>query len=192
MSKKKSTKSRIVEAAWKLFQAKGYDETTIEDIIALSETSKGTFYHYFAGKDTLLSSLSELFDSYYEELMPAIDAEMNAVDKLILLCCQVHKIIGEQIQPNLLAYLYSSQVVTKGDRHLLDRNRYYYTVIHEIAEEGIRRGEIRGDLSVREVSQIYSMCERAIIYDYCICDASYDLGEYTSRMIPILLQGIRA
>lgn len=192
MSKKKSTKSRIVEAAWKLFQEKGYDETTIEDIIALSGTSKGTFYHYFAGKDTLLSSLSELFDSYYEELVPNIDPEMNAVDKLILMCRQVHRIIGEQIQPNLLAYLYSSQVVTKGDRHLLDRNRYYYSVINEVAEEGIRRGEIRPDLTVREVSQIYSMCERAIIYDYCICDASYDLGDYTDRMIPILLQGIRS
>ena len=185
MTRKKTTKSRIVEAAWKLFQEKGYDETTIEDIIALSGTSKGTFYHYFAGKDTLLSSLSELFDSYYEELIPAMPKDLGAVDKLIWLCCEVHRIIGEQIQPNLLAYLYSSQVVTKGDRHLLDKNRYYYTIIHEIAEEGFRNGEIRADLTVRDVSQIYSMCERAIIYDY-------DLGDYTTRVIPMLLEGIRA
>ena len=192
MAKKKSTKSRIVEAAWQLFQEKGYDETTIEDIIALSDTSKGTFYHYFPGKDALLSSLSELFDSYYEELLPELSDEMNAVDKLIELCCRVHRTIGKQVQPNLLAYLYSSQVVTRGNRHLLDKNRLYYTMISQIAEAGIRKGGIRAALTVQEISQIYAMCERAIIYDYCIHDAAYDLGEFTARAIPLLLQGIRA
>ena len=39
------------------------------DIVCESETSKGSFYHYFDGKDALLSSLSVLFDERYEELM---------------------------------------------------------------------------------------------------------------------------
>ncbi|MBO6163598.1 MAG: TetR/AcrR family transcriptional regulator [Lachnospiraceae bacterium] len=192
MAKKISTKSRIIEAAWKLFRAKGYEETTIEDIIALSGTSKGTFYHYFAGKDALLSSLSDLFDSYYEELYPSLPKDMNRVDMLIELCQRVHQMIGEEIQLNVLAYLYSSQVVTKGNRHLLDQNRFYYQMIREIVEDGFRRGEIRSDLTTAEVSRIYSMCERAIIYDYCICDGAVDLGKYTTKMIPILLAGLRA
>ena len=48
-------------AAWKLFYEQGYEETTVEDIIFESETSKGSFYHYFDGKDALLSSLSVPF-----------------------------------------------------------------------------------------------------------------------------------
>ena len=64
MTKPQTTKSKIVDAAWSLFREKGYDETTIEDIISLSGTSKGTFYHYFNGKDALLGSLSDIFDSY--------------------------------------------------------------------------------------------------------------------------------
>ncbi|MDD6211698.1 MAG: TetR/AcrR family transcriptional regulator [Clostridiales bacterium] len=192
MAKKQSTKSKIIEAAWKLFHENGYEETTIEDIIAQSGISKGTFYHYFSGKDSLLSSLSDIFDSYYEELILELDDQMNTVDKLITLCCRAHQMIGERIQLNLLSSLYSSQVVTKGDKHLLNQNRYYYKLVQQLADEGIRRGEIRSDLSVFEVAKIFSMCERAIIYDYCICEASYDLGEYTSTVIPILLEGIRA
>ena len=65
----RNTKGRIVAAAWKLFYEQGYEETTVEDIIFESETSKGSFYHYFDGKDALLSSLSVLFDERYEELM---------------------------------------------------------------------------------------------------------------------------
>ena len=71
MSKKtaRNTKGKIIVAAWKLFYEQGYDDTTIEEIIEESGTSKGSFYHYFTGKDALLSSLSYMFDEKYEELI---------------------------------------------------------------------------------------------------------------------------
>ena len=79
----RNTKGRIVAAAWKLFYEQGYEETTVEDIIFESETSKGSFYHYFDGKDALLSSLSVLFDERYEELM---QQEHDELDCIGLLC----------------------------------------------------------------------------------------------------------
>ena len=51
MDTKKSVKSRIVSAAWQLFYEKGYNGTTVDDIIELSGTSKGSFYYYFSTKD---------------------------------------------------------------------------------------------------------------------------------------------
>lgn len=63
MAKKtRNTRGRIVSAAWKLFYEQGYEDTTVEEIIEQSHTSKGSFYHYFDGKDALLSTLSLLFD----------------------------------------------------------------------------------------------------------------------------------
>ncbi|MBR5488572.1 MAG: TetR/AcrR family transcriptional regulator, partial [Firmicutes bacterium] len=55
MKKKNSrnTKGRIVSAAWQLFYRQGYDDITIEEIVEASGTSKGSFYHYFDGKDAL-------------------------------------------------------------------------------------------------------------------------------------------
>ena len=37
------TRGRIVSAAWKLFYEQGYEDTTVEEIIELSGTSKGLF-----------------------------------------------------------------------------------------------------------------------------------------------------
>ena len=53
MAKKtaRGTRGKIVGAAWKLFYEQGYEDTTVEEIIELSHTSKGSFYHYFDGKD---------------------------------------------------------------------------------------------------------------------------------------------
>ena len=51
---KPNMKSKIVDAAWELFYEKGYNDTTVEDIIKLSGTTKGSFYYYFGSKDSLL------------------------------------------------------------------------------------------------------------------------------------------
>ena len=53
MSKRRpnNTKGKIIKAAWELFYQNGYEDTTVEEIIERSGTSKGSFYHYFKGKD---------------------------------------------------------------------------------------------------------------------------------------------
>ena len=87
MAKKstRNTRGRIVSAAWKLFYEQGYEDTTVEEIIELSGTSKGSFYHYFDGKDALLSTLSSLFDEKYEELTGLLTPEMTAMEQLLFL-----------------------------------------------------------------------------------------------------------
>ncbi|TVY09660.1 FAD-dependent oxidoreductase [Paenibacillus cremeus] len=47
----------MMEVALKLFIEQGYDQVSVDDIIAATHTSKGTFYHYFAGKDEILREI---------------------------------------------------------------------------------------------------------------------------------------
>ena len=56
MDTKKSVKSRIVSAAWQLFYEKGYNGTTVDDVIELPGTSTGSFYYYFNTKTKLLKT----------------------------------------------------------------------------------------------------------------------------------------
>ena len=145
---KRNVKSRIVSAAWQLFYEKGYNGTTVDDIIALSGTSKGSFYYYFSTKDELLNTLSVILDEYYEELDVEMDPELNSYDKLLYLNDKMHTMMEEKISMDLLASLYSTQLVTAGDNSLLDRNRKYYQLISRIVDEGQKRGQIRSDISV--------------------------------------------
>lgn len=125
MAKGNNTKAKIARVAWKLFHEKGYEETTIDEIILQSGTSKGSFYHYYSGKDELLASLPEIFDAKYEEVMQALDpGDGTCFDKLMTLCFSVHDLIESDIPVGLLASLYSSQVVTKGDKHLLNQKPF--------------------------------------------------------------------
>ena len=81
----RDTRGRIIAAAWQLFYEQGYEETTIDEIVEESGTSKGSFYHYFRSKDDLLGTLSDLFDRKYEELEPEIADIESCYDKLIVL-----------------------------------------------------------------------------------------------------------
>ena len=191
MARMNTTKAKITKVAWQLFHEKGYSETTIDDIIAASGTSKGSFYHYYSSKDELLSSLSEVFDAKYEEVMQPLDKDMNSYEKLLYLCYTVHDMIEKEIPIGLLASLYSSQVVTKGDKHLQNQDRYYYYVFRQIIDEGQKRGQIATDLTVREIQQLYTLAERAIIYDYCFSNGNYSLSEYTRKIMPRLISTIK-
>ena len=143
---KKSAKNKIVSAAWQLFYEKGYNGTTVDDIIELSGTSKGSFYYYFSTKDELLNTLSLMLDEYYEELDARIDSEMNSFYKLLYLNYEMHKWIEENISIELLTSLYSTQLTTQGQSCLLDQNRIYYRLINRIIEEGQKRGQIVADV----------------------------------------------
>lgn len=193
MSKKTSrnTRGRIIEAAWKLFYRYGYDDTTVEEIIEESGTSRGSFYHYFEGKDALLSSLSYLFDEKYEQLMDSIDPEMNCFDQLMYLNQELFGMIDSSISLDLIARLYSSQLVTRGDRHLMDHNRTYYKLLRQIIQEGQKRGQLRTDVTVSEMVRVYAMCERALIYDWCLSGGDYSLQQYSKTMLPMFFGSFR-
>lgn len=187
MRKSRNTKGRIVSAAWRLFYDQGYDNTTVDEIILESGTSKGSFYHYFEGKDALLSSLSYLFDEKYETLVSEMDTDMESFDKLIYLNQELFAMIEDSISIDLLARLYSSQLVTRGEKHLLDRSRFYYRLLRQIIAEGQAVGQLTNTLTVNEMVKMYALCERALIYDWCISGGEYSLRAYGRQMMPRFL-----
>lgn len=192
MAKKSSnTKGKIVSAAWKLFYEQGYDDTTVEEIIDESKTSKGSFYHYFTGKDALLSSLSYLFDEKYGELRGNLDEYENSFDKLMYLNRELFDMIENNISLDLLARLYSSQIITAGEKHLLDHNRLYYKLLRSIVSDGQKKGELTGDMTVNEIVKSYAMLERAFLYDWCLCNGDYSLKSYAQKMMPVFLSEIK-
>lgn len=193
MSKKndRNTKGKIITAAWDLFYEQGYEDTTVEEIIEQSGTSKGSFYHYFEGKDALLGSLSYIFDEEYSKLQDGFPGNMSSFDKLLYLNCELFSMIEDRIDIDLLTRLYSTQLVTKGEKHLLDNKRLYYKLLRKIVTEGQKSGELTHDMTVNEIVKLYAMCERALIYDWCLCNGEYSLASYAKSVMPMFLSAIR-
>lgn len=185
--KRRSTKSRIIKAAWNLFYKNGYDNTTVEDIIAASKTSKGTFYHYFKGKEPLLNSLSDLFDQKYEELAATIDPDMCPYDKLLFLNHELFHMIETSVDIHLLAFLYSSQLTTKDKKSLSDNKRFYFRWVSEIINDALESGDFSNTSSTEELMNIYAMYERALLYDWALFKGKFSLTKHSDRLLPHVL-----
>lgn len=189
-SQKNETKSRIVSAAWQLFYQYGYENTTIDDIVEASHTSKGSFYYYFESKNSLLSSLSFLFDEKYAELMLVMDETLGPIEKLVYLNQELFSMIDNTVPAPILNQLFSAQLTLQGNQQLLDPNRTYYKVLRQIAVEGQQQGVWLEKLTVSDITKAYAVFERGLMYDWCVCNGSYSLCQYSQHMLPLFLRGL--
>ena len=87
MKKGDLRRAQILDAAEKLFFEKGYDRTSVQDILDALGMSKGGFYHYFDAKDAVLRAVSE---RRAERRFSRLNTELyggrrSAIDRLNLL-----------------------------------------------------------------------------------------------------------
>lgn len=86
ISKGEAKKQAILDTAQSLFYEKGYEQTSVQDIIDALQTSKGSFYHHFESKIELLITLCEqrIFEAL-EDYKEQSEQEQSAYGKLSML-----------------------------------------------------------------------------------------------------------
>ena len=62
----------------------------------------------------------------------------------------------------------------------------------QIVSAGQASGELRQDRTGNDIVKAYALWERALLYDWCICNGEYSLREYAGKLMPMFLQSIRA
>ena len=100
--------------------------------------------------------------------------------------------IENRVSLDLLARMYSTQLVTAGEKHLLDNNRTYFKLLRKIISHGQQNGSLKNDVSTNEILKAYALFERALLYDWCICNGNYSLCNYSQSLLPMFLSGFRA
>ncbi|MBS0220170.1 MAG: TetR/AcrR family transcriptional regulator [Proteobacteria bacterium] len=66
-------REELIDAAQALFLGKGFDDTSVDEIVKAADVAKGTFYFYFKTKDDVLQALRTRFvDGFHSRLDAAI------------------------------------------------------------------------------------------------------------------------
>ena len=84
----RATREQLIEVATGLFAERGYEETSIEAVLAAAGVSRGALYHHFGGKDALFEAVLEAVENgitarLTEEITGAPDA-VSAVESAAL------------------------------------------------------------------------------------------------------------
>lgn len=138
--KSKETKKRIQEAAEKLFSEKGYEHTTMQNIIEESGMSRGAIYHQYESKQEILQSLTQKAQEQVREyfLLLSKDTQKTARYKIKLIA---KYLANSSSQKNLIA----ARWVEKIPFSLLETLRYsikqYAPLLANIIKQGIEAEE---------------------------------------------------
>ena len=132
-----------------------------------------------------------MFDEKYEQLMEIMDPNLDAMEKLIYLNHELFAMIDGGVSMDLLARLLSTQLLARGEKHLLDRDRTYFKLLRQIIADGQKAGQLRTDCTVNEIVKAYALWERALMYDWCLSGGEYSLVAYTDKMTPMFLESYR-
>lgn len=189
---KTKTKSKIMHAAWKLFREKGYEETTISDILKESETSRSAFYHHFHGKDELLFTLAYSYDEFYEEWQGHTDPSLSAINKLKSFNEFCFNAVENSAMKDLYPHLYGLQVCTDGVRHILNHQRRYYQIQRELIKEGQQSGELTTSKSYAELTNILTSFQIGLCYSWCLQKEVFSLVDYGMNLLNPFLDSLKA
>ena len=76
-------RQQILDAAYVVFSRKGYHRATVDEIIALADTGKGTVYNYFVNKEQLFYTLIQEKSAPFEvDLQRLVKADMEPLQKV--------------------------------------------------------------------------------------------------------------
>ncbi|GMQ65398.1 TetR/AcrR family transcriptional regulator [Vallitalea maricola] len=162
-------KKEFIETAIEMFKTKGYEKTSINDILRAINVTKGAFYYYFSSKEELLDAIIEYLTHEMQTLIKVIsdNEDLSAVAKLEHIFCDSNQLRKD----NALIYrqLYELQrkdenayVAKKFMQNILNTNvKYIQTIIDQGIEEGIFN-----TTNPKEMAELYirmtSLCKEKI------------------------------
>ncbi|RWZ58240.1 TetR/AcrR family transcriptional regulator [Halobacillus fulvus] len=151
--KEKGRKEKILETSIELFGKKGFQETSIQDIVSANDLTKGSFYYYFKSKEDVLVYIHERFINHllHEQEMIIESATSNR-EKL--------EAVVKMLIANIRTNGNSAMVFFREMRHLseerteqiLPKRHQFQRNIASILSAGCEAGEFRQGLHVDMLS----------------------------------------
>lgn len=145
-------RENILGAAKELFDLKGVEKTTMDDIAALADYSKSTIYVYFKSKEDIYNSIVENYiDILIGEMSVCINTDKDFEDSYYKLCeCLVN---FEERYPGYYASLMGEDKLTnsrkKSSAKGLVLNSGISEVIAKLLTKGIDNKTLRSDIDVK-------------------------------------------
>jgi AcrR family transcriptional regulator len=163
MSKKKEQRlastQRLLDSALHLFVSQGYRSTNLEQIAGDAKLSKGAVYFYFGSKEAVLLELLKRVQAIVvdEALQTARTAGPKAADQIVAFLHHQAKLGVTHRDEVLLLILMSLEFgATNGAVSKVTHTIYQrlYAFVEKIIRAGRASGELRTDLSPRELASI--------------------------------------
>jgi TetR/AcrR family transcriptional regulator, fatty acid metabolism regulator protein len=184
-----TTRSRILDAALDVFSHKGYHDSTVDEIVERSETSKGSVYFHFPNKQTLFLALVDKFANLLERrIIEAIEEEEIGIARVRAALQACLDTFGKY---RLMAKIMLVQAVGLGtvfEEKRLEVNNRFVNLIKTYIDQAV----VAGDVPPVD-SEIVARAWMGAIYEVIIrwvYTGEPEPQRIMNTMLPMLLRSI--
>ena len=185
-----TAKEKIIDAAWELFQEVGYENATVNDIIERSGTSRGAFYHHFRAKEDLLFQMAWYFDQGYEGWLEDQPEDQDPITTLYKYLIYTMEAVENSKYKEFLSQLYGYEVMTDGNRPIIDEQRLYFQTLLKLCAEARNEKLISEDWSEYTLARTLAGLGRGLTYNWLLERCRYSLTRTAERVFKSLLKSI--
>lgn len=181
----RSKRQQILEAAYAVFSSKGYHRATVDEIIALADTGKGTVYNYFNNKEQLFftlvrernqpfeAALQQVFDSAQPPL-----AKLEGMVKLFLRFYQENGDLWRVMMHEMRGFGSEDLSYVKAETREKYRELFARTIgmLGKALSEGIAQGVLR-EMNVSHTASVVFSAIVTMAFSKYIDDVDTTAGE---------------
>ena len=141
-----STRNRILHSATHLFSHNGYEATSVAEICAAAEVSKGAFYHHFPTKQDVFNTLLQNWLAGIDDQMEQIKGNVQTVpDTLIQMTSLLRGVFqaADERLPLFLEFWTQASRTPSVWQSTIAPYHLYQTFFTSLVNQGIQEGSIR-------------------------------------------------
>lgn len=198
--RKTALRERILEVCGRLFRERGFDDTTITDIVDEVGISRQTFFNHFRGKDEVLTQLGLAWLKQQAEV-PRLDTRTRGRRGNSILTGTRHAVLAQtraiEADADFMRLVFTRSAVlfpqaAGGGKRGADQARVLFDNLALVIRAGQEAGEIRQDLDALQIAELYVstmlMTARLWLVDYWSLDES--LETRAARALNVLESGL--
>lgn len=141
-------KDKITEQSIRLFEKKGFSETSIQDIVECLGVTKGTFYYYFSSKEELLMDIHLGYINHLLDTQGQIlNESMSCKQKLFEIVYMLIRNIKTQGPAAKIFFREMKNLSSERLLIIVPKRDQFRMNIENLLIEGIEKGEFREDLN---------------------------------------------
>ncbi|RDG34833.1 TetR/AcrR family transcriptional regulator [Streptomyces corynorhini] len=132
---------RLLAAATRLFAERGYDRTSVQEIVEAAGVTKGALYHYFGSKEDLLQEVySRVLRLQQERLDAFADADEPVETRLRAAAADVVVTTIENLDDAAIFFRSMHHLSPEKNKRVRQERRRYHERFRALVEEGQRGG----------------------------------------------------
>lgn len=141
--------TKLIAVATRLFAEKGFDRTTVADIVKEAGVTKGAMYHYFASKDDLLSEVyTRVLRVQMRRLEEIADSTAPVLDRIRAAAADVATTSIENIDDTMIFWRSMHQLGEEQQSAVRRDRREYHSRFKALLEEAVDAGQVRTDIPI--------------------------------------------